>query len=328
MAPHLPPLFIPMASALSCGCSPSAPPEEFDDYQTKYTSSTDDGSELSDDSGNSAVLNTPYSRVTPLFRNIEKENWEGVLHFLTTGKWSSAMFASFNEHMKSPAPGLQAKTWVTAYDSSKKPEWSQLPLHAAISYAAPHVVIQKLVELYPKAVRCTDNEGMLPIHLAFGFGSTDKVLSLLLESFPSAVNERGIGRRYPYECCELGPNKSRGKVYRLVSEQVANRVTAEIDKDWREFTVAAQESVAMPSQVDLEDKTLHEFILELLKDRKELIELKKNRAAKPKLSITPLPSAEPVTRAPRSINIPASLSTKSPKTPKTPKSPRKRWGRK
>lgn len=269
-----------MASALSCGCDP-APTDYYDDY-TKFTTDPleDDATETSSsESSRSVVLNVPYHKVTPLFRNIEKENWEGILQFLKTGKWNNGMFSNGNEHLRNPAAPLQCKTWVTNYDRHGTPEWSQLPLHAAISYSAPFVVIQKLIEMYPKAVQCTDNEGMLPVHLAFGFGAPENVLALLLEPFPSSVNERGMGGRYPYECCELGPNKIRGQVLTIVTDQVLERAKVDLDKDWREFTVAAQESIVMPTKQDVSTVTLHEFLLDLLKDRKQLQDMKRNMAA-------------------------------------------------
>ena len=259
-----------MASALSCSCAPPIT-EAFDEY-TKYTTST--GSNDSHSSEESEVFNTSYKKATPLFRQIEKQNWTGVLLFLKTGRWNNSIFTT-NAYMRNPGEKMQAKTWVTAYDRMGDPEWSQLPLHAAISYSAPYVVIKKLVEVYPRAIQCTDNEGMLPIHLAYGFGADDNVLAILMEPFPSSLNEKGLGGRYPYECCELGPNKVRGQVYKIVSEQLTRRVTEEIHSDWKKFVMAAQESVGL-NREDLTNTTLHEYLLELLKDRKKLQSIAQN----------------------------------------------------
>lgn len=190
------------------------------------------------------------------------------------------MLSSSSAHLRCPAPEIQVKTWVTAYDRSGNAEWSQLPLHAAISYLAPYVVIQKLVQIYPKAIHCTDNEGMLPIHLAFGFGAPDNILALLLEPFPASVSEKGLGGRFPYECCELGPNKVRGRVYKIVTDQVILRTRQQIDHEWREFATQGTKTVGLEGNFDVSTKQLPEFILELLQNRKELQDLKaKNRAA-------------------------------------------------
>eukprot|EP00523_Entomoneis_sp_CCMP467_P019043 CAMPEP_0168820520 /NCGR_PEP_ID=MMETSP0726-20121227/8890_1 /TAXON_ID=265536 /ORGANISM="Amphiprora sp., Strain CCMP467" /LENGTH=335 /DNA_ID=CAMNT_0008873031 /DNA_START=8 /DNA_END=1015 /DNA_ORIENTATION=- len=227
----------------------------------------------------SAVRHVDYRKATPLFKNIEQENWERVLTFLNTGRWSSSMLTSTHEHLRGPVPEIQTKTWVTSFDRKGKPEWSQLPLHAAISYNSPFVVVKKLVELYPSSVRCTDNEGMLPIHLAFGFGAQENVLALLLEPFPDSINEKGLGGRYPYECCELGPNKVRGTIFKTVADQVARRTRQEAELELRKFVTHATETSGVASSVDLSssDKPLTDFILELLKDRKELQDLKSRK---------------------------------------------------
>lgn len=226
------------------------------------------------------VLNTTYKKVTPLFRNIEKENWEGVLLFLSSGKWSNSLLTSTNDHLRSPSAEIQAKTWVTSYDRRGEPEWSQLPLHAAISYLAPAIVIQKLLDLYPPAIKCKDNEGMLPIHLAFGFGAPDSVLAMLMNHYPEAAGEKGLGDRLPHECCELGPNKMRGQVFGTVTAEVRDTVQREIAAEWKGFAVSAQKSLEIKKPLDLEDKKLTEFILELMHDRKELLTIKEKERAR------------------------------------------------
>jgi len=274
---------------MSCNCG--GPIDDYDDYsrETMSTAHTTDSAS----SAESEVLVTTYKKVTPLFRQIEKEHWEGVLMFLSTGKWSNSMFSSSNHHLKSPSPEIQAKTWVTSYDRNGTAEWSQLPLHAAISYLAPSVVIQKLIELYPKSVQCTDNEGMLPIHLGFGFGSPDNVLAMLLEPFPAAVNEKGLGDRVPHECCELGPNKVRGKVFSIIADETKKATREEIDREWRGFALSAQQSLGM--DFDIADKELTEFMLELMQNAKELQEVKKEQQrAVQKKNTLPSPRAKTV----------------------------------
>ena len=46
---------------------------------------------------------------------------------------------------------------MTALDEDGSVEWCQLPIHAALTYKAPLSVIQKLVEIFPKSVRCADD---------------------------------------------------------------------------------------------------------------------------------------------------------------------------
>jgi hypothetical protein len=301
--------FINCANALN-PCA--AHQEEFDDLSRLTLSTAHSNGSATDASSieESVVINTDYKKVTPLFQAIEKENWEVVLRFLTTGRWSDSMFESTNKYLQSPSKEIQVKTWVTCYDRKGKAEWSQLPLHAALSYSAPLVVIQKLVQLYPKGIQCTDKEGMLPIHLAFGFGATDKVLALLLEPFPSSMSIKGLGGRLPHECCELGPNKVRGQIYKIATDKAKEQALAEIDQEWRDFTTAAKKTVGLDEPLEIGSKKLTEFILDLLKDRKELEHLKKREAV---------------------LNANAAKKTRSPKgavvTPQSKSTGRSQWKR-
>jgi hypothetical protein len=296
---------------------------DFDDLSRQSASSCDSSESGAGESLRSAAFNVDYRNVTPLFRNIEKENWEGVLLFLTTGKWSNSILSSTNEHLKSPSPEIQVKTWVTSYNRKGAAEWSQLPLHAAISYLAPHVVVEKLAKMYPKAIQCTDNEGMLPIHLAFGFGASDTVLSLLLEPFPASVNAKGLGGRLPHECCELGPNKIRGKVFKVITDETKKRVISEIDTEWRHLVISAQKSLGMPHDSP-KNKKLSDFLLELMRDRKDLMEIRarsqgrrsSSGAAAPKDKGTKISKSKASEAPVKVISTTATISTRQQKSPK------------
>jgi len=256
---------------MACCSNPVLPSDYEDDFSVK------DGDAVSTDvSGSSASgtqqLTTPYSRCTPLFQAIEQEDWQSILLFLNTAKWSNSMWNSTVDHLKSPAPHIQCKTWVISYKLGKE-EWCQLPIHAAISYGAPAVVVQKLVETYPECVQQRDGEGMLPIHLAFGFGSNDTVLGFLLRSWPASVSEAGPGGRLPHECCDLGPNKSRGEVFRIVAEQTGHAVQQSHDDLWMRCVVANSERLGLQEQ-QLQKRHLTDLLTELLEDRAQLQELK------------------------------------------------------
>lgn len=154
------------------------------------------------------------SNLTPLYEAIEERAWIAVNQFLHSGYWPESLFAD------PMSPEEQARTWVTRYetrpDGSKKVRWSQLPIHAAVIFGAPSVVIQQLVECFPQSVRCTDDHRMLPLHLAFRHGSDDSVLALFLEEFPEAVNVRGYKGRLPVECALKGPNPERGAIIQTI----------------------------------------------------------------------------------------------------------------
>jgi hypothetical protein len=239
------------------------------------------------------VMMTPYSKATPLFRAIEKQDWQGVLLFLSTSKWSNSYFVSTTEHLSSPPPKIQCQTWVTEYEKNNpngRQEWSQLPLHAAISYGAPAVVIQKLIDVYPKALQKTDNEGMLPIHLAFGFSAPEQVLASLLKGYPQGARQRGPGSRLPHECCELGPNKVRGEVFGLVAEQVAALATDDTDELYATCVRENYQRLGLPDVASVEKMELTALLTVLLEERKELMELK----LKQKSTAGTSPKADPI----------------------------------
>ena len=183
-----------------------------------------------------STIETDYQNITPLFRNIEREDWKAILLFLSTGRWSIGLLAS-NDHLGNPPPAAQVKTWVTKYSNDGSIEWSQLPIHAAVSAGAPCAIIQKLSEMYPKGLHASDNEGMLPIHLAFEFNVPDSVITFLLAAAPETIHIKGPGDRYPYECCELGPNKSRGKLFKLIIDQITLQTREEVEKERLSFPV-------------------------------------------------------------------------------------------
>ena len=221
-------------------------------------------------------LNVSYNHATPLFKAIEKQQWESVLMFLTTSKWSNGFFVSSTDHFKNPTPKIQCQTWVTCYKrGTKEEEWSQLPIHAAISYTAPAVVIQKLVDIYPDSLKEFDNEGMLPVHLAFGFALPDAVLSLLLKRYPESAQARGPGGRLPHQCCELGQNKIRGEVFGLIAEQTSDLARNDQEEYYKGFIRETHMKLGLGDDVITEEKDLKDLINDLIEDRKQLQELKK-----------------------------------------------------
>lgn len=155
--------------------------------------------------------------LSPLYEAIEERAWIAVNQFLHSGYWPESFFPD------NMAPEDQARTWVTRYemrpDGTKKVRWSQLPIHAAVIFGAPSVVIQQLVEAFPQSIRCTDDHRMLPLHLAFRHGSDDSVLALFLEEFPEAVNVRGYKGRLPVDCANKGPNPERGAIIQTILQK-------------------------------------------------------------------------------------------------------------
>ena len=95
--------------------------------------------------------NSPRSRecsyeldCTPLFKQIESQQWTAIDAFLESGYWPGSFFCFAD---KLP-PAVQACTWVTRFDPDlpNHARWSMLPLHLCVILDAPFATIEKLVE--------------------------------------------------------------------------------------------------------------------------------------------------------------------------------------
>jgi hypothetical protein len=153
---------------------------------------------------------------TPLYGYIEAavqdSDWDPIIKFLDTGYWPNG--GLFQDTF---TPAQQSRTWVTRFDPSDrtKVRWSQLPLHLAIVCNAPFAVVGRLIEMYPQAVRCTDDQRMLPLHLALRHNGSDDVVAYLLMQFPESVNAKGKDGRLPIVCALRAPSKVRGKILEI-----------------------------------------------------------------------------------------------------------------
>jgi hypothetical protein len=163
---------------------------------------------------------------TPLFKAIEEatntKDFGPVLTFCESNTWHGAFFTR-NEG----SPAEQAGTWVTKYVNGKV-NWSQLPLHLALVCGAPYEVIVKLVELYPAALKCTDDQHMLPLHLALRYDADDATIDFLLEKFPDAVNAKGKNKRTAVECALRSGNEIRGRILNVFVEKTKSRLSSEV----------------------------------------------------------------------------------------------------
>jgi hypothetical protein len=151
--------------------------------------------------------------VTPLYRAIENRQWASVNNFLKTGYWKQSFFKD------SVSPEIQVRTWMVRYDEvngESQVTWKQLPMHAAIIYGAPAIIIQKILKMHPPALQSSDKRGNLPIHLAFRHGSNDAVLALLLQIYPEGMNCREANGLLPTECATdlPSPQPLRGALLR------------------------------------------------------------------------------------------------------------------
>jgi hypothetical protein len=240
----------------------------------------------------SETLDCDYKHATPLFKAIEDEDWKGVLVFLSTGKWSNSSLTSTITGMQNPPAERQVRTWVTSTDKHGEVQWSQLPIHAAISYMAPLPIIQKIVEIHPSGLRSADDTGNLPLHLAFGFGSPDCVVAYLIKEFPQALSLRGLQNRLPVECSDLGSNKVRGEIVQACQDHVRNFMMKDWDHHWKRSLSDAKKRAGLTGTYAISNKTLEEVFDEFMEVKKELEKAKQNAKNRPTMIITKTELAE------------------------------------
>jgi hypothetical protein len=144
---------------------------------------------------------------TPLYQAMENEAWVPAMEYFETGKWDNSLLSCFF-YADPILPERQARTWVTRYDADGKTvRWSQLPLHAAIIFGAPFKLVEALLNMYPPAIRCTDDQHLLPLHLAIKHGAEDNVVLMLVQHFPEATTTRESRGRTPLQL--EGPRQDR-----------------------------------------------------------------------------------------------------------------------
>lgn len=218
------------------------------------------------------VLECNYEEnCTALYEAIEAANndadYAKLLICLETGSWVGYSYPNTG------SPTDQAKTWVTRFDAvdEKKVKWSQLPLHLAIVCGAPTSIIKQLVKLYPKALRCTDDQHMLPLHLALRHGATDEVVAFLLKEFPDAAYAKGKNNRTPVDCAMRAKDKHRGMILEIFLERTKKRLSSKVIEE-RATLKNMVESKNTTLETLKTDVVVKESIIENL--RKELTKIR------------------------------------------------------
>lgn len=208
-------------------------------------------------------IQTPFNKAPPLFREIEKLNWEYVLLFLKKGKWADSFFTSSStSHLENADPATQARTWV------EEDGFCQLPIHAAVSLNAPFVVIQNLINVYPDSVRMRNSRGYLPLHIAYRLETPDTVISTLLEAWPDAALEKNQQGLTPHETAR---STHRAKIISITMGELRKVNALEKEKQWKPLVQA--ESEALGLQIG-DATTLPAVLKQLMDDRKQLIHMK------------------------------------------------------
>ena len=176
----------------------------------------------------SVVERSYETECPPLYDAIEKardpDDWEKIFLFLENGPKQGSTV---------PPPEEQAKMWVTRFDGDDNMtvKWSQLPLHLAVVCGAPHKVVQALVNAYPQALRCTDDQHMLPLHLALRYGAPDDIVVLLLDEFPDAANAKGKNGRTAIDCALKAKSNFRGRMLQIFIDKTKSRLSKSVLND-------------------------------------------------------------------------------------------------
>jgi hypothetical protein len=123
---------------------------------------------------------------TDLYQAIESKDWGQV----------EQLFSSEPQRTQK-----QAATWVTRKETHGKLRWRLLPIHAAVIFQSPSVIVEKLLHECPEAALAKDDQGMLPLHLAFRTKITDwETIEELISSNPHAIFAKDRKGRTPLEC--------------------------------------------------------------------------------------------------------------------------------
>ncbi|KAL7535178.1 hypothetical protein ACHAXR_006330, partial [Thalassiosira sp. AJA248-18] len=107
----------------------------------------------------------------------------------------------------------EVATWVTRKESDGMTlRWRLLPLHAAIVFEAPLMVIGMLISAFGHGAQCKDDQGKLPIHLCFRRDTHEEVLELLLRAYPGGMDAEDDKGRTPLVLARQS-NSSRRDVW-------------------------------------------------------------------------------------------------------------------
>ena len=118
--------------------------------------------------------------VTPLYETLESSQWDKA-------------------RLRCRTNPEEVQTWIVRRDASSNIRWKLLPLHAAVIFQAPKIVIECMLKEFPMAAGKRDDQGMLPLHLGFRHKQEEPLLKLLMEQYPSAVKVKDRRDRLPIE---------------------------------------------------------------------------------------------------------------------------------
>jgi len=130
--------------------------------------------------------------------------------------------------------------------------------------------------VYPKSVRCADDQDMLPLHYAFRFGATDDVLLHVLEKFPQAISKKAVKDRVPLDLAPFGTKPERGNVIDYYMQLAVRNAKLEWDNEYEKMVTGNGSKLVQSSggNSSFQNEKLKAALTELKKTRMELEALK------------------------------------------------------
>jgi len=122
-----------------------------------------------------------YENRTLLFRYILKKDWKAV----------AKRAAAFPE---------EAATWIVTKGFNGNLRF--LPLHKACVLQPPEHAVTALLEAYPDAASCRDQDGWIPAHCACFYGASETIVNSLMTCYPGGAQSKDEEGRLPlhYAC--------------------------------------------------------------------------------------------------------------------------------
>jgi hypothetical protein len=132
--------------------------------------------------GDDNVRDGPELEVSPSTLEVDYDkNITELYAAITSSNWRRA------EALCMTHP-VQAATWVVRKYEDSEIMWRFLPLHSACARQPPASVVTALLNAYPDASKCVDDQGMLALHYACGNQASGSVIRKLIDAFPRSAS--------------------------------------------------------------------------------------------------------------------------------------------
>lgn len=138
----------------------------------------------------------------------------------------------------------EATYWVSRKELDGTLRWRLLPIHGAIIFNATPSMVEALLESYPVAISCKDDQGMLPLHLSYRMGSSAEVIQVLLHAFPESVEVMDRKGRTPLVMAQTSKGPNRDVFLQVVEKHIADLAADAEAKRAKEAEEAAAEAEA------------------------------------------------------------------------------------